>query len=174
MRDIGSGAAIFGCAGSSLGADEAAFFRDYNPFGFILFARNIQTPAQVARLCDDLRTAVGRRAPILIDQEGGRVQRLRAPHWQDWPAPLDMLVQTGAQGARALQLRTQIISAELLALGIDTNCAPVADIAGPATHPFLHNRCYGTNAPDVTALARVVADTHLACGVLPVIKHIPG
>ncbi len=172
--EIGTGAAIFGCAGTALTAWEAAFFRDYDPFGFILFARNIDTPAQVARLCADLRAAVGRAAPILIDQEGGRVQRLRSPHWQEWEPPLDMILRAGSHAPRAMALRAKIIAAELLALGIDANCAPVADIAGPQTHPFLRNRCYGLDARSVTDLARVVADAYLDMGVLPVVKHLPG
>jgi beta-N-acetylhexosaminidase len=174
LLSVGTGAAIFGCAGPDLTADEAAFFQQADPFGFILFARNIQNPPQVIRLCNDLRAAVGRDAPILIDQEGGRVQRLRAPQWREWAPPFDMVQAAPETAARAMVLRTQIISAELRALGIDTNCAPVADIAGPQTHPFLANRCYGTTAAQVGALARLVAQTHLDCGVLPIIKHIPG
>lgn len=171
---IGTGAAIFGCEGPTLSPAERDFFRDYDPFGFILFARNVDTPAQVTRLCADLRDAVGREAPILIDQEGGRVQRLRAPHWREWLPPMDMVRQAGAHAARAMALRTMILSSELRALGIDANCAPVADIAGPVTHPFLYNRCYGETAATVTQIARVVADAHLAMGVLPVVKHLPG
>ncbi len=171
---IGSGAAIFGCLGPHLAPHEAAFFRDADPFGFILFARNIETPAQVSRLCCDLRASVGRRAPILIDQEGGRVQRLRAPHWREWAPPLDTALAAGTNAPRVMALRAQIICAELLTLGIDANCAPVADIAGPQTHPFLRNRCYGTDAASVAAIARAVADAHLDMGVLPVVKHLPG
>jgi beta-N-acetylhexosaminidase len=170
------GAAIFGCAGPALLADEAAFFRDSDPFGFILFARNVETPDQLRRLTADLRHAVGRDAPILIDQEGGRVQRLRSPHWQEWEPPLDTAARAGsvAEGARILGLRAQVIAAELAAVGIDANCAPVADVAGDETHPFLRNRCYGTDPASVTVIARAVADGLLAGGVLPVLKHMPG
>ncbi len=171
---IGRGATIFGCAGLRLSPWEAAFFRDCDPLGFILFARNVDTPAQVAALCDDLRASVGRDAPILIDQEGGRVQRLRAPHWREFDPPLDAAIAAGADGPYLLALRAQLICSELSALGIDANCAPVADIAGPQTHPFLRNRCYGTDAATVTRAARAVADAHLAMGVLPVVKHLPG
>ncbi len=153
---------------------EAAFFRDFDPYGFILFARNVESPAQVAQLCADLRAAVGRDAPILIDQEGGRVQRLRGPYWREWAPPLDTALWAGPDAARAMALRAQIICHELRALGIDANCAPVGDIAGPQTHPFLHNRCYGTDAASVTEIARAVADAHLTAGVLPVMKHLPG
>ena len=171
---IGRGAAIFGCDGPVMTAHEGDFFRDYDPFGFIIFARNVENPDQLRRLTGDLRTAVGRDAPVLIDQEGGRVQRLRAPHWREWTPPLDTVRRAGRHAARAMALRSMIIAAELRDVGIDANCAPVADIATDATHPFLRNRCYGTDAATVTRIARAVADAHLAMGVLPVIKHLPG
>lgn len=171
---IGTGAAIFGVAGLDLGGDEAAFFRDFDPFGFILFARNIDNPTQVARLCGQLRACLGRDAVIMIDQEGGRVQRLRAPHWREWAPPLDTVAWAGHDAPRAMYLRAQIIAHELRLLGIDANCAPVADIAGPRTHPFLRNRCYGTAADGVTDIARAVAMGQMAMGVLPVMKHLPG
>jgi beta-N-acetylhexosaminidase len=174
MSNAGRLAAIFGCEGLALSPDERAFFRDCDPFGFILFARNIENPDQLVRLTSQLRDAVGRDAPILIDQEGGRVQRMRAPHWRDWSPPLDAAHAAGADAARVLGLRARIIAEELRAVGIDANCAPVADIAGPETHPFLRNRCYGETAAQVSDRARSVADAHLAAGVLPVIKHLPG
>ena len=174
MSAIGTGAAIFGCEGAVLGRDEAAFFRDYDPFGFIIFARNVETPDQLRRLTGDLRACVGRDAPVLVDQEGGRVQRLRAPHWREWLPPLDTVEQAGAGAARAMWIRARLIAAELRAVGIDANCAPVADIAGPQTHPFLRNRCYGQDVETVVEIARAVADGHLAGGVLPVVKHMPG
>lgn len=170
----GQGAAIFGCDGLALTAKERDFFRDYDPFGFIIFARNVDTPDQLRRLTADLRDAVGRDAPILIDQEGGRVQRLRPPHWRDWQPPLETVVRAGHGAARAMALRSMLIATELRAVGIDANCAPIADIASAATHPFLYNRCYGHDAAGVTSIARAVADAHLAMGVLPVLKHMPG
>ena len=170
----GRGAAIFGCEGPVVTAQEADFFRDYDPFGFIIFARNVETPDQLRLLTMDLRIAVGRDAPILIDQEGGRVQRLRAPFWREWQPPLETVQRAGPHAARAMALRSMIIGAELRDVGIDANCAPVADIATDATHAFLRNRCYGTDAETVTQIARAVADAHLAMGVLPVIKHLPG
>ena len=170
----GRGAAIFGCAGPVLTAQETDFFRDYDPFGFIIFARNVENPDQLRRLTADLRASVGRNAPVLIDQEGGRVQRLRSPHWREWLPPLDTVLHAGPNAARAMALRSMIIAAELRDVGIDANCAPVADIATDATHPFLRNRCYGTDTQTVTLIARAVADAHLAMGVLPVIKHLPG
>ena len=173
---IGQGAAIFGCAGPELLAEEKAFFRDADPFGFILFARNVETPDQLRRLTGDLREAVGRDAPILVDQEGGRVQRLRAPHWREWQPPFDVVAGFARveDAARAMGLQAQIIAAELRAVGIDANCAPVADVARDATHPFLRNRCYGTDPAVVSVVARAVADGYLAGGVLPVVKHMPG
>jgi hypothetical protein len=98
---IGQGAAIFGCEGMVLGAAERDFFRDYDPFGFIIFARNVDTVEQLQRLTADLRDAVGRDAPILIDQEGGRVQRLRAPQWREWAPPLDTVQRAGVKSPRA-------------------------------------------------------------------------
>ncbi len=171
---VGKGAAIFGCAGPVLLPDEAAFFRDYQPFGFILFARNVENPDQVRRLTADLRAAVGRNAPILVDQEGGRVQRLRAPHWQEWTPPLDFVQAAGPHAAAAMFLRYRLIARELLSVGIDANCAPVGDLITPNTHPFLKNRCYGADPEQVSAIARAVANGHLVEGVLPVVKHMPG
>jgi beta-N-acetylhexosaminidase len=173
---IGKGAAIFGCAGPDLLAEERAFFREFDPFGFIIFARNVETPDQLRRLTGDLRAAVGRDAPILVDQEGGRVQRLRAPYWREWEPPLDTVAGFGSvdQAARAMGLRARIIAAELRDVGIDSDCAPVADVAREATHPFLKNRCYGTDPAVVSAIGRAVSDGLLAGGVLPVVKHMPG
>lgn len=174
MSSLGRGAAIFGCAGTTLEAAEAAFFRDFDPAGFILFARNVENPAQLRRLTADLREAVGRQAPILVDQEGGRVQRLRAPQWRDWTPPLDFVQAAGANAARAMELRYQLIALELATVGIDANCAPVADLIAPQTHPFLKNRCYGSDVAEVSAIARAVAQGLLAGGCLPVLKHMPG
>lgn len=174
MSDCGRMAAIFGCDGLVLTSAERAFFRESDPFGFILFARNINTPDQVRRLTADLRDAVGRNAVILIDQEGGRVQRMRGPHWREWMPPLDAARMAGADAPRVLAMRARIMAEELRDVGIDANCAPVADIAGPETHPFLHNRCYGETAAQVSERARAVANAHLAAGVLPVVKHLPG
>ena len=171
---IGRGAAIFGCAGATLGRNEAAFFRDYDPFGFIVFARNIETPDQLSSLTAALRDCVGRDAPILIDQEGGRVQRLRAPHWREWTPPLDFVTAAGNNAERALYLRYQLIARELATVGIDANCAPVADLITDATHPFLKNRCYGADPESVSLMCRAVAQGLLDGGCLPVIKHMPG
>ena len=168
------GATILDAEGLRLSREERAFFRDVDPFGFILFSRNIDTPDQLRALCDEFRAAVGRDCPILIDQEGGRVQRLRAPLAREWRPPLDHVARAGDGAARAMYLRYRLIADELRALGIDTDCAPMADLAFDGTHPFLRNRCYGTQADRVAELARAVADGLLAGGVLPVLKHIPG
>ena len=171
---IGKGAAILGCAGTELGAEERRFFAKADPFGFILFSRNLETPDQVRRLCRDLREAVGREAPILIDQEGGRVQRLRPPLATQWTPPLEFVAAAGPRAEEAMRLRYAIIAAELRGLGIDSNCAPMVDIARPQTHAFLRTRCYGDTLEAVVRLGRAVADGTLAGGCLPVVKHIPG
>jgi beta-N-acetylhexosaminidase len=168
------GATILDAEGLRLTADEKALFRDTQPFGFILFARNLQDADQIRALCDDFRQAVGRDCPITIDQEGGRVQRLRPPLARQWHPPMDHVALAGEGAARAMYLRYRLIAHELRALGIDSNCAPLVDVAGPQTHPFLQNRCYGADPDRVAELGRAVADGHLDGGVLPVLKHIPG
>ncbi|MGP3697065.1 beta-N-acetylhexosaminidase [Rhodobacter sp. NSM] len=174
MSGAGRTAAIFGCSGPALSDAERRFFREADPFGFILFARNIEDPSQVSALTRELRMAIGRDAPIFVDQEGGRVQRLRAPHWREWMPPLDAVRRAGQAAERVLWIRYRLIAEELRAIGIDGNCAPVADILTSETHSFLANRCLGGEAGRVSRLARAVAEAHLASGVLPVMKHLPG
>ena len=170
-----AGAAIFGCEGLRLSAAEKQFFRAADPWGFILFARNLETPDQIRALCDDLRDTVGREAVILIDQEGGRVARLRAPHWLEWLPALEQMDKAGpVNGPRSMWIRARLIAAELRDLGIDTNCAPIADLPVDGVHDIIRNRCYGRDVDTVVAAARQVADGLLAGGVLPVLKHIPG
>ncbi|MGJ8546726.1 MAG: glycoside hydrolase family 3 N-terminal domain-containing protein [Sulfitobacter sp.] len=168
------GAFITDAEGLRLSAAEKSFFRDSDPFGFILFARNIDTPQQVAALCSEMREAVGREAPITIDQEGGRVQRLRAPTWREWLPPLDFVEAAGDSAEEAMYLRHRLIAHELYTLGIDSNCAPMVDVASAQTHDFLRNRCYGTTPAWVAKLGRAAGEGLLAGGVLPVVKHIPG
>ena len=168
------GATILDAEGLRLTPAEKALFREADPFGFILFARNIDTPEQIRALCAEMREAVGREAPITIDQEGGQVQRLRAPRWREWPPALDHVMAAGDRAERVMYLRYRLIAAELRDLGIDSNCAPLADVAGAATHPFLKNRCYGDDPAAVARLGRAVAEGLLDGGVLPVLKHIPG
>ena len=170
----GFGACILDAQGLRLTREERRLFADADPFGFILFARNVDSPDQLRALCAEMRDSVGREAPILVDQEGGRVQRLRPPHWRDWPAPLAHAAAAGADAAEAMRLRSRIIAHELRDAGIDANCAPIADIAGPDTHPFLRDRCYGGDADAVARIARAAAQGLLEGGVLPVLKHVPG
>lgn len=166
-------ALVLGCAGCELTAAERDFFRAADPFGFILFRRNIDHPDQVRRLVGDLRAAVGRHAPILIDQEGGRVARLRAPHWPELPAAgrLDAL---GADAPRAAWLHGRLLAAMLTDLGIDIDCAPVADVPVPGAHDVIGDRAFAGDPARVTELARAQAQGLVAGGVLPVVKHIPG
>lgn len=176
---MGQGAFIFGCTGDTLEADEKAFFRDADPWGYILFARNVETPEQLYRLTNELRDAVGRDAPILIDQEGGRVQRLRAPTWREFLPPLEqidaVMARTGLEGAeRSMWLRGRLIADDLAPLGIDVNCAPTLDVAREDTHPFLFNRCYGRDAQMIAPMGRAMADGMAHGGVRAVAKHIPG
>ena len=171
---MGQGAYIFGCEGLVVTDRERGFFAQAQPWGFILFARNVSGPEQLRRLTADLRDAVGRDAPVLIDQEGGRVQRMRLPHWREWPPALEQVTLAGDHAERAMWLRYRLIAEELRGVGIDVNCAPCADIAGPATHAVLRNRCYADTAERVAVLARAVADGLLAGGVAPVLKHMPG
>ena len=169
-------AVIFGCGGTALAPAERALFRAADPWGFILFARNVADPAQVRRLTGELRDAVGRAAPILVDQEGGRVARMRAPAWREWAPALEECARLPepAARARAMHLRYRLIAGELRAVGIDVNCAPVLDLARTDTHPIIRDRCYGGDPDEVAAVGRAVADGLLAEGVLPVMKHVPG
>ena len=168
------GATILDADGLTLSNDERAFFREADPFGFILFARNVESPEQLRRLTSEMRDAVGREAPITIDQEGGRVQRLRSPRWREWLPPLEHVEAAGERAERAMYLRFRIIADELRSCGVDSNCAPLVDVAQGETHPFLRNRCYGDGAKAVARIGRAVAQAHLDGGVLPVVKHIPG
>jgi beta-N-acetylhexosaminidase len=169
-------AIILGCAGPGLGRAERRFFAGTEPWGFILFGRNIETPAQVRRLTAELRDSVGRHAPVLIDQEGGRVARMRGPDWREWAPALEQCgrLPDRAARARAMHLRYRLIAAELAAVGIDVNCAPVLDLAWPDTHSVIRSRCYGADPAEVAVIGRAVAEGLLAGGVLPVMKHVPG
>ena len=171
-------AAIVGCAGTALSDEERRFFADAQPLGFILFARNVETPAQVRALVKGMREAVGRMdAPVLIDQEGGRVARLKPPHWPDYPAARrfgDLARNDREAAARAVRLCSQLIAADLTDLGIDVDCAPVLDIPAPDGHDVIGDRAYGDTPDIVSFLGRAACDGFLEAGVLPVIKHMPG
>jgi beta-N-acetylhexosaminidase len=167
-------AAILGCSGAALTAEETAFFRHVRPWGFILFKRNCESPDQVRRLTDALRATVDRSdAPILIDQEGGRVQRLGPPHWGRYPPgqAYGLLAEDRRGIAR---LGARLMAHDLRALGINVDCVPVLDVPDPLGHEIIGDRAYGRTPEDVAVLGRAAAEGLIAGGVLPVIKHIPG
>ena len=168
------GAFAFGCVGPRLLPVERRFFREADPWGFILFGRNCLSPDQLRALTDELREAVGRDAPILIDQEGGRVQRMAPPSWDRYLPALDQMRAAGDRWEEAMVLRSRLIADELNAAGIDVNCTPLADLVEPRTHPVLLNRLYGDEPDRVVAAARAVVEGQLIQGVLPVLKHVPG
>ena len=171
-------AVIFGCAGPELSDRERRFFADADPLGFILFQRNCVEPVQVRRLIGALRESVGRAdAPVLIDQEGGRVMRLKPPHWRAAPAQARFaeLAERDADGAReAAYLNARLLAAELAELGISVDCAPVLDLRVPGAHEIIGDRALGAEPRRVVELGRAVAQGLLDGGILPVIKHIPG
>jgi beta-N-acetylhexosaminidase len=171
-------AAIFGCAGPRLTAEERRFFRRANPWGFILFGRNVTGPDQVRGLVEALRETVGRAdAPVLIDQEGGRVQRLGPPHWGRYPpgrAYGDLAGADPRPRREIAWLGARLIAHDLAALGVNVDCAPVLDVPDPAGHEVIGDRSYGATPDDVAQLGRATAEGLIAGGVLPVLKHIPG
>lgn len=169
---------IYGCTGHVLDADEKAFFAEASPAGFILFKKNCDTPDQVRALCQDLRESVGWHAPILIDQEGGRVQRLRPPHWPDFPAPRlfgDLFARDAGKGLAALTCAIEGLAAVQLPLGIDINCVPCLDVVpdGLPTRA-IDDRSLGRDPEVVAKLGIEVIRASLASGMTPVMKHIPG
>jgi len=171
-------AAIFGCAGPRLGADEAAFFRDVRPWGFILFRRNVETPDQVRALVGSLRDTLGvADAPVLIDQEGGRVQRLGPPHWPKYPpgrAYGDLPANDPLARREIVRLGARLMAHDLAGLGVNVDCVPVLDVPQPGAHDIIGDRAYARTADEVAALGRAAAEGLIAGGVLPVIKHVPG
>lgn len=170
-------ACILGCSGLSLTDDERRFFKGVRPLGFILFARNIEAPDQVRDLVEDLRACVGWRAPVLIDQEGGRVQRLRPPHWRSAPPMIQfgVLYERNPEQARtALRLNMQAIGAELADLGIDVDCAPVLDVPVQGAHDVIGDRAISRAPNVVSELAESACQGLIDVGIVPVIKHMPG
>lgn len=169
-------AVIFGVAGPKLTAAEKAFFRDVNPWGFILFSRNIERPEQVRRLCSELRSVVGRDCLIFIDQEGGRVRRLRPPHWRNYPAAskFAQLPVTPDLQKRAAFLSHRLIADDLRKLGITADCAPVLDLPQKGADPIISDRAFADNVADVVAFAHAAMAGLMMGGVVPVVKHIPG
>jgi beta-N-acetylhexosaminidase len=169
---------ITGISGTELSAAERDFIRAERPWGFILFKRNIETPAQVNNLVRELRAIIGDPdAPVLIDQEGGRVQRLGPPHWPAYPAGAifgALYDIEPALGLSAAQLSARLIAADLGDLGINVDCLPLADVPVAGADAVIGDRAYGTAPSKVAAIARAVTDGLEQGGILPVLKHIPG
>jgi beta-N-acetylhexosaminidase len=170
--------AIYGCAGMELSADERAFFRDVQPWGFILFGRNIADRAQIRRLVEQLRETVGdASAPVLIDQEGGRVARLRPPGWHERPpaARFGALHEKDAEAAReAAYLNARLIAHDLSELSINVDCTPVLDMPVEGADNIIGDRAFALNGHVIIDLGRAVIEGMMEGGVLPVMKHIPG
>jgi beta-N-acetylhexosaminidase len=171
-------ALICGVSGPVLTAGERAFLRDADPWGLILFRRNIESPAQLRDLTAAFRDEVGRAdAPVLIDQEGGRVQRLAAPFWPAYPPARvfgDLYDADPPAGLAAARLVTRLIGEDLAKLGISVDCLPVADVPQPGSHDIIGDRAYHTRPEAAALLARAAMEGLMAAGVLPVVKHIPG
>lgn len=171
-------AAILGCAGPELTAAERDFFKSVDPLGFIVFARNLIDPEQARRLTAELRASVGRPdAPILIDQEGGRVARLKAPHWRHPPAADKFGVIAAmdrARAAQAVRINHELMAAEMLDLGINVDCAPMVDVRAPGAHDVIGDRAFGSDPYLVADLGRAAAEGLMAGGVMAIVKHIPG
>jgi beta-N-acetylhexosaminidase len=167
---------ICGCKTVGLDAEERAFLREADPFGLILFKRNVLDRAQVSELTRDFREAVGRaEAPVLVDQEGGRVQRLAPPQWPAYPAAARFLAELPRPVAiEAAKLVAELIAHDLRDVGITVDCAPVLDVADELTHSVIGTRAYARAPEEVADLGRAVIEGFLAGGVLPVIKHMPG
>ncbi|WP_293858508.1 beta-N-acetylhexosaminidase [uncultured Alsobacter sp.] len=169
---------VSGCAGPRLTVDEIAFFRDADPWGLILFRRNVETPEQVLALTASFREAVGRAdAPVLVDQEGGRVQRLGPPHWPAYPSARTLAslpVNNPLVRREAVRLASRLMAHDLRAVGITIDCAPVLDVPLPDAHAVIGDRAYAGEPDAVAVYGRAAAEGLLAGGVLPVIKHMPG
>jgi beta-N-acetylhexosaminidase len=170
--------AIYGCLGTELSADERAFYADAKPWGFILFARNIADRAQGKRLVASLRDTIGdARAPVLIDQEGGRVARLRPPQWPARPAAqrFALLHDDAPEAAHeAAYLNARLIAHDLAELGINVDCVPVLDVPVVGADAVIGDRAYGSDPSVIIDLGRAMIEGMIEGGVLPVMKHIPG
>lgn len=164
---------VTGLAGPVLTARERAFLKDADPFGVILFRRNVEDPDQLRRLTGDVADALGRRAPVVVDQEGGRVQRLTAPNWRKYPSARRL--RAAAAGDRSLIRDTaRLMAADLTAVGITVDCMPNLDLGWPGQSDVVGDRAYAADPETVAACGRAAAEGMLAGGVLPVIKHMPG
>ena len=174
---MASRAFITGLAGLELADSERAFLREAKPWGGIIFKRNISSPDQVFELIRSFRDVLGWEAPVLVDQEGGRVQRLGPPHWPVYPPGArysELYDRDKSVGLAAAKLAGHLIAADLIALGIDVDCLPIADVPVPGGDPVIGDRAYGTEPGKVAAIAGAMAQGLLAGGVLPVLKHLPG
>ncbi len=171
-------AMILGCSGLKLTADEKAFYRDEQPWGFIVFARNLSEPSQIGDLVAEMRETVGgRNAPVLIDQEGGRVQRIREPIAPRYPSAAvlgDIYRRDRGQGLRAAWLMSRLHAFDLLRLGINVDCLPVLDVPVEGASNVIGDRAYGTDPVTVGEMGEAAAAGLKSGGVLPVMKHIPG
>ena len=168
---------ITGLSGLTVTASERAFLREAQPWGLIIFKRNVNTPTQVTELAQSFRDIVGWHAPVLVDQEGGRVQRLGPPHWPAYPAGAvyGALYDRDRAGALATcRLAGRLIANDLNVLGLDVDCLPLADVLNPGADPVIGDRAYGSEPGKVSAVAGAIAEGLLAGGVLPVVKHLPG
>lgn len=164
---------ICGVSGTALTSEERDFLAREQPYGVILFARNVESPAQVGALCTEIKAALNHPyAEILVDQEGGRVQRLKPPHWRKYPTAQQLSCQRDA--ARAVYVNARLIAEELRAAGITMDCAPVADVLAPECHKIIGDRAFGDTATQVAALARQQSEGLLDGGILSILKHIPG
>ncbi len=167
---------ICGCAGVALNDEERAFLRGHDPWGLILFKRNVADREQLRALTRSFRECVGRAdAPVLIDQEGGRVQRMAPPHWRSYPAAA--AIEAGLEPSKAeatAGLVARLIAHDLNEVGITIDCAPVLDVADKGTHAAIGTRSFSSRPERVAAMGRAVAEGLLAGGVAPVIKHMPG
>lgn len=168
---------IVGLSGLSLSPNERSFLREARPWGLILFERNISHHRQISALIAEFRDAVGFDAPVLIDQEGGRVQRLGPPHWRAYPSGADygwLFDRDPALGLAAARLGGRLIAADLALLGITVNCLPLGDVPAPGADPVIGSRAYGNTPDKVAQIADAVATGLAEGGVLPVLKHLPG
>ena len=172
-----SRAFIVGVAGTRLSAAERAFIREARPWGLIIFQRNVSTPRQLSELTESFRDCLGWAAPVLVDQEGGRVQRLKPPHWPAYPPGAyygALYDRSPEEGCAAARLAAHLIAADLRVVGIDVDCLPLADVPVSGADAVIGDRAYGTEPAKVAAMAGAVAEGLLAGGVLPVLKHLPG
>ena len=168
---------IVGLSGQRLKKSESLFLRDANPWGVILFARNVKNPDQLRKLTGDIRDAMGRNTLIFIDQEGGRVQRMQPPHWRAFPsgeAYARVYRRNRDDGQRACFLGHRLIADDLRAVGITADCAPVLDLPQPGADPIISDRALGTNVEDIVDLAHAAMAGLMSGGIAPVVKHIPG